>query len=580
MRASPRTAARWTVRRPRSAGIRLATVYAALFGMSALALVLFIWWATAGLLGRQVESTIHADAQGLLDRLEEGGLPALVESIQDRMSEDVDDDTLYLLVDGEGNHLAGNLERWPPGVAVPGAWYELPVQRAGTRALAEVERIDLPGRFRLLVGRDVRVRAQLRHLLAGALLWALGLVAALSIAGALVVRGLFRGMLANVSATADAIAAGDLAQRVRLSGRGDEFDRLADTINDMLDRIARLMDGVRQVSNAIAHDLRTPIARARARLEDAALHAGTDGELRAAVERAVADLDGVTAVFQALLRIAEIEAGSRRAAFARFDCVPVLRDLAELYGALAEERGLLLSLDLVPALWIRGDRELLQQAVANLLDNAVKFSPAGGRVCLALDAGPDEGAAGSALPGPAAPRLAAAGPDLDAAGSGPDTPAARSGLDTSAARSGPAARGGGAEAGASLPPRSRAGHAAPSPRTLRITVSDRGPGIPAGDLDKAAERFFRGEAARHTPGSGLGLALVQAVAQLHSGSLRLGDASPGLRATLVLPVLEQASGPEDASLPPGPGRPVPAPPAPAPGAGGRGFIPAPPGLNP
>ncbi len=520
-----------TPRRLRSAGIRLATAYAALFGMSALALVLFIWWATAGLLERQVEATIHADAQGLLDRIGEGGLPALIESVQDRMSEDVDDETLYLLVDGEGHHLAGNLEHWPAAVTVAGAWYELPVQRAGTRALAEVERIDLPGHFRLLVGRDVRTRAQLRQLLTGALLWALALVAGLGVAGALVVRGLFRGMLANVSRTSEAIAAGDLAQRVRLSGRGDEFDRLAETINDMLDRIARLMDGVRQVSNAIAHDLRTPITRARARLEDAALHADSDGELRAAVERAVADLDGVTAVFQALLRIAEIEAGSRRAAFARFDCVPVLRDLAELYGALAEERGLELALALPAALWMRGDRDLLQQAVANLLDNAVKFSPAGGTVLLA----------------------AATGPEVDAMGHSADEPA-------------PAA---------AVPPAARG---------LRITVSDRGPGIPAGDRDKAPERFFRGEAARHTPGSGLGLALVQAVAQLHGGTLRLGDAAPGLRATLALPVPDQA---DALPVPPSPARlgqdhaatnraaearPVP--------AGGHGFIPDPPDLKP
>ncbi|MGI4975359.1 MAG: ATP-binding protein [Janthinobacterium lividum] len=511
-------------RRLRSAGIRLATVYAALFGMSALALVLFIWWATAGLLERQVEATIHADAQGLLDRISEGGLPALVESIQDRMSEDVDDETLYLLVDGEGHHLAGNLEHWPAAVSAAGAWYELPVQRAGTRALAEVERIELPGHFRLLVGRDVRTRAQLRQLLAGALLWALGLVAGLSVIGALVVRRLFRGMLANVSLTSEAIAAGDLAQRVRLSGRGDEFDRLAETINDMLDRIARLMDGVRQVSNAIAHDLRTPITRARTRLEDAALHADSDGELRAAVERAVADLDGVTAVFQALLRIAEIEAGSRRAAFARFDCVPVLRDLAELYGALAEERGLELALALPPALWVQGDRDLLQQAVANLLDNAVKFSPAGGTVLLGAGFGPDAEAGGQGAPAPAGASQAAE-------------------------------------------------------RLLRITVTDRGPGIPAGDLAKAPERFFRGEAARHTPGSGLGLALVQAVAQLHGGALRLGDAAPGLRATLALPAPDRADALPGPSARPAQDHAARARAGTA-AAGGRGFIPAPPAPHP
>ncbi len=497
------------MRRPRglnSAGLRLAVLYAGLFGLSALALVLFIWWATAGLLERQVEATIHADAQGLLDRIGEGGLPALIEAIQDHMSEDVDDETLYLLVDADGHHLAGNVERWPATVARPGTWYELPVQRAGTRALAEVEGIDLPGHFRLLVGRDVRTRAQLRHLLAGALLYALLLVAALGAAGALVVRSLFRRMLANVSSIAEAIAAGDLAQRVRLSGRGDEFDRLAETINDMLDRIARLMDGVRQVSNAIAHDLRTPITRARSRLEDAALHAGSGRELRAAVERAVADLDGVTAVFQALLRIAEIEAGSRRSAFGAFDCVPVLRDLAELYAALAEERGLQLLLDLPPALWLRGDRELLQQAVANLLDNAVKFSPAHGTIRL------------SARPPGAAPGAVPAAPPGTVPAATPVSARPSSGVPAAA------------------PPAADT----ESPTMLSIGVADEGPGIAEQDRARATERFFRAEAARHTPGSGLGLALVQAVAQLHGGSLTLEPAHPGLHAVLVLPAADPA----------------------------------------
>jgi signal transduction histidine kinase len=269
-------------------------------------------------------------------------------------------------------------------------------------------------------------------------------------------------MVAEVSATADAIAGGDLTPRVRRSGRGDEFDRMAESINTMLERIARLMDGVRQVSNAIAHDLRTPITRARARLEDAASHAQNDTELRAAVERAVADLDGVTAVFQALMRIAEIEVGARRSAFADVDLGPLLADLAELYGAVAEDHGLILELVVPDTLTILGDRDMLQQAVSNLLDNAIKFSPAGGVIRL---------------------------------------------------------------------------EAAQMERHVRISVADRGPGIPEADRARAAERFFRGEQARSTPGYGLGLALVQAVASLHEGSLVLADAAPGLRATISLPAM-------------------------------------------
>ncbi len=452
----------------RSAGVRFALVYAGLLAISAVALAVFLWWATAGLLDRQVEAVIRADARGLAERWEEGGIPALVLTIQDRLAENVDDDAIYLLASPLGRPLAGNLGHWPTVVRRTDGWYELPVKRAGVSSVGLVHRYDLPGGFRLLVGRDVRNRAQLRRLLTDALLWAMGVVAIMVSIGAAVVRSLFRRTLANVSATAAAIAAGDLTRRVRLSGRGDEFDQLAETINDMLDRIARLMDGVREVSNAIAHDLRTPITRARTRLEDAALHAATPEDLRAAIERATADLDGIVAVFQALLRISEIEAGSRRSAFAGFDLAPVLADIAELYGAVAEEKEVRLAVALPDHLPAYGDQALVQQAVANLLDNAVKFSPEGSTV-----------------------RLAARG---------------RAGL-------------------------------------VDITVSDQGPGIPEPDRKRATERFFRGETARSTPGAGLGLALVQAVAQLHGGALVLEDAAPGLCARLVLPAAEGTAAP-------------------------------------
>ncbi len=449
----------------RSAGIRFALVYAGLLAVSAAALAVFLWWATAGLLDRQVEAAIRADARGLAERWEEGGIPALVLTLQDRLAEKVDADAIYLLVAPLGQRLVGNLSGWPETVTRTDGWYQLPLTHAGMHSIGLVHRYDLPGGFRLLVGRDVRNRAQLRRLLTDALLWAIGVVAIMVSIGAAVIRSLFRRTLASVSATTTAIAAGDFTRRVRLSGRGDEFDQLAETINDMLDRIARLMDGVRQVSNAIAHDLRTPITRARTRLEDAALHAHTQDDLRGAIERATADLDGILGVFQALLRISEIEAGSRRSAFARTDLTPVLGDIAELYGAVAEEKDVTLTVDLPAQLLAYGDSALIQQAVANLLDNAVKFSPAGGIVRLE-------------------------------------------------------ARGG---------------------AQVSIAVADQGPGIPEAERARATERFYRGETARSTPGSGLGLALVQAVAQLHGGQLVLEDAAPGLVARLVLPGAEPAA---------------------------------------
>jgi signal transduction histidine kinase len=285
--------------------------------------------------------------------------------------------------------------------------------------------------------------------------------------GALVIRNLFRRTLASISATAGAIAGGDFAQRVRLTGRGDEFDQIAELINDMLDRIGRLMDGVREVSNAIAHDLRTPITRARTRLEDAALHAKTPDDLRAAIERATMDLDGIVGVFQALLRIAEIEAGSRRSSFARVDLAPLLAGAADLYGAVAEERGVSFKLEVPSQVPAYGDKAMIQQALANLVDNAVKFSPAGAVVTLA---------------------------------------------------------------------------AAVSDK-VTVTVGDQGAGIPLPEREKATDRFYRGEAARSTPGSGLGLSLVLAVARLHNGELRLEDNRPGLRAILSLPLPEDEDGP-------------------------------------
>jgi hypothetical protein len=233
----------------------------------------------------------------------------------------------------------------------------------------------------------------------------------------------------------------------------------------MLDRIAQLMEGVRGVSDAIAHDLRTPIARARAKLEEALVSADDAEQLRAAIEQGIADLDGIARIFQAVLRIAEVEAGSRRAAFAATDLAPMLTDLAELYGAAAEAHEQHLEVRLPARLPLVGDRDLLGQAVTNLLDNALKFTPEGGTVTLSARA----------------------------------------------------------EAG-----------------LLEIAVADDGPGMPASDRERAGERFFRADAARSTPGSGLGLSLVRAVAALHGGDVVLGEthpaaARPGLRVALRLP---------------------------------------------
>jgi signal transduction histidine kinase len=444
----------------RSAGIRLALVYATVFGVSAFALAFSLWYSTVGLLQRQVEVSVRNDASALGDHFAVGGIPSLVMAIRDRLANNIDGDAIYLLIDPLGNRIVGNLDRWPAGLTEANAWYELPVTRQGVGSVALLRAYPIIGGDQLLVGRDVRARAELRRVLQDGLLWAMGIMAVLGLLGALVIRSLFRRMIRDISSTTRAISRGDLTKRVPKTGDGDEFDELAEIINDMLDRITKLMDGVREVSNSIAHDLRTPITRARTRLEDASLHASTPDDLKAAVERATDDLDGIVAVFQALLRIAEIEAGARRSAFSRFDLTPLLMDIDELYRVVAEERDMTLLTNIASMLPLFGDRQLIQQAVTNLLDNALKFSPVGGTISF-----------------------------------------------TALAEN----------------------------SVIEISVSDHGPGIAEEDRQRATERFFRAESARSTAGSGLGLSLVAAVAQLHNGTLRLADNNPGLRAVISLP---------------------------------------------
>lgn len=471
--ARPRPAI-FVLRPPRllkSAGFRFAVLFATLFAASALALVAVLWWATTGAVDRGMNTAILADAQGLVGRFRIGGAAAVSEAIDDRLAVDVQNEQIYLLVGADGTRLAGNLDRWPEAVSGDGAWVRTRVMHDGAERDARLNRVSLPGHA-LLVGRDETERAELRGLLTEGVLWASGTVLLFALIGAALTRLMLDARLRPAFATTAAIAAGDLASRVPLSGRGDEFDQLAQTVNAMLDRIAALMEGVRGVSDAIAHDLRTPIARLRATLEEA-LTADVDSPasapLRTAIERGIVDLDGISRTFQALLRIAEAEAGARRAAFASFDLVPVLVDAAEFYSVAAESRGQRLETSLPPTLPMLGDRDLLLQAVANLLDNAIKFTPEGGTVCLAARA----------------------------------------------------------EAGG-----------------IAVEVTDDGPGVPVADREHAADRFFRGDRARATAGSGLGLSLVQAVAQLHGGALRLADAvpggaAPGLRATLALAVPPQ-----------------------------------------
>lgn len=426
-----------------------------------------LWYATAGSLDRQTDAALRSDALGLAQRWREAGQAGVVEAIAERLANDVEADSIYLFIGPGGERLAGNLDRWPPGLSEGAGWSVETVDRDGGRVEARLLLVQFDDRSRVLIGRDVEEKRRLRDLLAEGMAWSAAATVLFALIGAALLRRALENRLRPAGQTAQAIAAGDLSRRVPLSGADDEFDRLGESMNAMLDRIDRLMAGVRGVSDSIAHDLRTPIARARAKLEEAMAGGDDPAALRAAIEEAIADLDHITRVFGALLRIAEAEAGARRAAFASLDLAPLLADVAEFYGAVAESRGQVLRTEVPERLELVGDRDLIAQAVGNLLDNALKFTPPGGRVVLSARALPRDG--------------------------------------------------------------------------VEIVVADTGPGLAPADRARAGERFFRADASRATPGSGLGLSLVQAVAHLHGGELHLDDAapgapSPGLRAALRLGV--------------------------------------------
>jgi signal transduction histidine kinase len=377
-----------TTRILRSSIFRLALLYVFLLGVSVAVLLGFIYWSTAGYMDRQATATIEAEIRGLAEQYRQRDLTGLSTLISERVARDPVGSSVYLLADDRLERILGNLDRWPAETPDANGWMRFRLREWGPDHTEEHEAraqvFLLRGGLRLLVGRDVRDLQSTRALIMDALTWGLAITAAMALLGSWLMSASLVRRLESINQTSREIMEGDLARRVPLNGSGDDFDQLAVSLNRMLERIETLMSGVRQVADNIAHDLRTPLTRLRNKLELLNAELPDTGAARTLAEETIVDADEMLATFNALLRIARIESGSRRAAFAPLDLAALVEDVAELYEPVASERGQELELGVSGPAWIVGDRDLLFQALANLLDNAIKYTQASGSLTLAV----------------------------------------------------------------------------------------------------------------------------------------------------------------------------------------------------
>ncbi len=461
----------------RTTAFRLTLVYLFLFALFAASLLGYFAWNTRRLINEQITATVNVEVAEITDIYTHRGLHGLIKTLGNRALRP--GANLYLVTTPEGKAIVGNVGALAPGVMAWTGWSETGYRRleeqdtADHRALVRVT--ELTNGFRLLVGRDLEERRRLFGIVANAAQWSLLVVIVLGIGGGIFVARRVLQRIDAMTGTTRRIMAGDLSERLPVGRSGDELDRLAENLNAMLERIEALMTGLKEVSDNIAHDLKTPLTRLRNRAEEALARSGSEAEYRAALERTIEESDGLISTFNALLMIARAESGQARGNMDDFDAADVARSIHELYEPLAEDDGMTLRVKAEPAT-LHGNRELIGQALANLVENAIKYGKP------------------SPVVQPMDPAAAARTREV-------------------------------------LIEARREGDA------VLLSVTDHGPGIPESDRKHAVERFVRLEASRTLPGSGLGLSLASAVATLHGGELRLGDSHPGLTATLAIPAI-------------------------------------------
>lgn len=361
-----------------------------LFGLSVSIILGFVYWSTIVYTTNQTEEAINAELKVLSTVYERRGYPGLVTLLSERVriqQQRPGDSSVYLLVDEQFHRLVGNISSWPKiAQDRSDGWldFKLDDSRDGSsnEFTARARTFVIENRYNLLVGQGMRDLANLKELVGRALFWGLGLTLALGAIGGLMMRQTLGSRLSAINQTARKIMQGDLRKRIATKGSGDEFDELASNLNSMLDQIEGGMEGVRRVSDNIAHDLKTPLARLKNRVEELRFKVAGNVEQETSVDQILHEADGLLATFNALLRIARIEYSEQRKGFKNVDINSILYDIEELYDPLIEEKGQNLSVQLSDSIELWADRDMLFQAFANLIDNAIKYTPEKGLISI------------------------------------------------------------------------------------------------------------------------------------------------------------------------------------------------------
>ena len=452
----------------RTTTFRLALVHTALFIFFAGALLFYLFSATAGRLERDDSDALNSEVNALTAAYTSGGFSRLSQSVSERSSARAS--FLYLLVDSEGKKVAGDFDFLPAEAPNAGEIY-VPFSYDSRNYAGVVQRNRAEGRIKtfpdstvLLVAYDIGARREMVRRITD-VVWAAAIAGlVLSLVGGIIVSRSVSRRVEALARTTEDVMAGDLSRRATVYGSGDEFDRLAERLNAMLTKLERLMVASRHSGDAIAHDLRSPLARLRNHLEVSLAQTGDRQDFEGAIAYSIEEVDRVLETFNAILRLSKVQ-GGQSGTFDKFNLSDQVAEIAEIYDAVCEEADLSFSADVKSNLMLLADKSLIMQLMFNLMDNAVKYTPAGGVVKLVLR-------------------------------------------------------------------RRRNGE-------IELSVLDSGPGISVENREKVLERFFRLEEARTEPGSGLGLSLVAAVAEMHQGKLQLSDGipghpTPGLKVSLTL----------------------------------------------